>query len=258
MCYYGFVQIVLAVANQKGGVGKTNLVANLGADIAALGRSVVLVDLDPQATLSTWLLGRTNAAGVAEVLLGEKKMGDALLDVPAFGCSLLASVPERMRIAERTLASQIGSERALAKALRGSSADVIVIDCPPSMGVLTASALVASTGVLVPVSAAPESLDGYAQFSGNVERLRSALDLALPILAVVPTRYDARLRIAREVLEVLQGHSGDMVTAPIRESVALRELFGNRVPIRVHRPGSPGALDYAALASEVLKRAAIA
>lgn len=249
------VPVVLAVANQKGGVGKTNLTGNLGAEMAALGRSVLLVDLDPQATLSTWLVGRTEAIGTAEILLGESTLAQAVLDVPAFGCGLLVSVPERMRIAERTLSAQIGSERALAKALRGAKADVILIDCPPSMGLLTASALVSSTGILVPVSAAPESLDGYAQFTGNLERLRDALDLALPIIAAIPTRYDSRLRIAREVLDVLSQHAGKAVTSPIREAVALRELFGNRSPIRSYKPDSSGATDYATLASEVLNRA---
>lgn len=246
--------IVLAIANQKGGVGKTNLTGNLAAEIAALGHTVTLIDLDPQATLSTWLLGRTKASGVAEVLLGEARLDDAVVEVSAFGCKLLRSVPERMRIAERTLAAQFGAERILAKALKGHKAEVILIDCPPSMGILTASALVASTGVLVPVSAAPESLDGYAQFTGNLERLREALDLKLPLVAAVPTRYDARLKIAREVLDVLHRHAEEAVTSPIRESVALRELFGHRSPIRNYKPDSSGALDYAALASEVLNR----
>jgi chromosome partitioning protein len=248
--------ITLAIANQKGGVAKTNLTGNLGAELAARGQRVILVDLDPQATLTTWLLGRTNAPGTAEILLGEEEATHVLIDVPAFGLAIIAAVPDRLRIAERTLSAQVASERALSKALRRLETDVILIDCPPSMGVLTASALVAATsGVIIPLAAAPEALDGYVQVTANLQRLRDALDLPIPIVAVVPTRFDHRLRIARDVLEAARGLCNGTLTSPIRENVALRELFGHRQPIRTYRPESTGAADYAAVATEVLQRA---
>jgi chromosome partitioning protein len=169
---------------------------------------------------------------------------------------LIAAVPDRLRIAERTLAAQVASERTLGKALRRLEVDVILIDCPPSMGVLTASALVAATsGVVIPLSAAPEALDGYVQVTANLQRLRDALDLPIPIVAVVPTRFDHRLRIARDVLEAARGLCNGTLTSPIRENVALRELFGHRQPIRTYRPDSTGASDYATVAAEVLQRA---
>jgi len=190
--------VTLAIANQKGGVAKTNLTGNLGAEFAAGGKRVVLVDLDPQATLTTWILGRNNAPGTEEILLGEEESARVVIDAPTFGLGLIAAVPDRLRIAERTLSAQVASERTLGKALRRLEVDVILIDCPPSMGVLTASALVAATsGVVIPLSAAPEALDGYVQVTANLQRLRDALDLPIPIVAVVPTHFDHRLRIAR-------------------------------------------------------------
>jgi len=247
--------VTLAVANQKGGVAKTNLTGNLGAEFAASGKRVVLVDLDPQATLTTWILGRTIAPGTAEILMGEEEAARVVIDAPAFGVGLIPAVPDRLRIAERTMSAQVASERALGKALRHLEADVILIDCPPSMGVLTASALVAATsGVIIPLAAAPEALDGYVQVTANLQRLRDVLDLPITIVAVVPTRFDHRLRIARDVLEAARGLCNGTLTSPIRENVALRELFGHRQPIRTYRPDSTGALDYAAVAAEVSQR----
>ena len=247
--------VTLAIANQKGGVAKTNLTGNLGAEFAASGKRVVLVDLDPQATLTTWILGRTIAPGTAEILLGEEEGARVIIDAPAFGVGLIPAVPDRLRIAERTMSAQVASERTLGKALRQLEADVILIDCPPSMGVLTASALVAATsGVIIPLAAAPEALDGYVQVTANLQRLRDALDLPITLVAVVPTRFDHRLRIARDVLEAARGLCNGTLTSPIRENVALRELFGHRQPIRTYRPDSSGAADYAAVAAEVSQR----
>jgi len=117
---------------------------------------------------------------------------------------------------------------------------------PALDGHLYASALVASSSrVIIPLAAAPEALDGFVQVSANLQRLRGALDLPIPIVAVVPTRYDQRLRIARDVLDAAKTLCNGTLTAPIRENVVLRELFGHRQPVRKYRPDSTGAADYA-------------
>jgi chromosome partitioning protein len=245
------VRSVVAVANQKGGVGKTNLAGNIAAELASEGRRVVAIDLDPQATLTTWAIGRANPLGTAEVLLGESPIASVVVEAPAFGFQLLASVPDRMRLVERQLASEFSSERRLERALRGYEADVVVIDCPPSMGILTASALAAADLVLVPTTATIEGIDGLAQFKTNLAKLVEAFERPIP-MRVVATIVDARTRLAREALDAIRALVGnDLAQTVIRESVALREAVGYQQPIRTYRPGSTGADDYRSLAHEV-------
>lgn len=247
--------MVIAITNQKGGSAKTNACGNLAAEFAALGRSVVLVDLDPQATLTRWACGPFEGAGTAEVLLGEGALPELLLDVPEFGAKLLPAVPRAMRAAERSLAAEVGGERGLANALRGAPADLVLVDCPPSMGILTASAIVAAdAGTLVPVASSAEALDGLLQLQDNLRRLRVALDLPLPMLGVVLTRFDERTRIAREVADAVRSRAeGNVFDTTIREAVVLRELFGHKKSIRTYAPRSPSADDYHKLAQEVLR-----
>jgi len=246
---------VVAVGNQKGGVGKTNLAGNLAAELASEGRRVLSIDLDPQATLTTWAIGRADPLGTAEVLLGESPIASVVMEAPAFGFRLLASVPARMRLAERQLASEFGSERRLERALRAYEADVVIIDCPPSMGIFTASALAAADLVLVPTTATIEGIDGLAQFRANLAKLVEAFERPIP-MRVVATIVDARTRLAREALDAIRALVGtELAQTIIRESVALREAVGYQQPIRTYRPGSTGAEDYRSLAHEVFANA---
>jgi len=250
---------IIAVSNQKGGSAKTNVTGNLAAEFAALGRAVVLVDLDPQATLTRWALGTYEGAGTAEVLLGEGALDELLVDAPEFGAKLLPASPRTMRAAERSLMAEFGAERGLAETLGNVAADLVLLDCPPSMGVLTASAIVAAqAGVLVPIASSAEALDGLIQLQDTLRRLRSGLRLPLPLLGVVLTRYDERTLIAREVAEAVRSLAeGAVFEATIREAVVLRELFGHQKPVRSYAPSSRSADDYCKLAQEILSHVAL-
>jgi chromosome partitioning protein len=189
--------------------------------------------------------------GTAEVLLGESPIASVLVEAPAFGFQLLASVPDRMRLAERQLASEFSSERRLERALRAYEADVVIIDCPPSMGIFTASALAAADLAIVPTTATIEGIDGLTQFRMNLAKLSEAFERLIPMRVVV-TIVDARTRLAREALDAIRTLVGnDLAQTIIRESVALREAVGYQQPIRTYRPGSTGAEDYRSLAHEV-------
>jgi chromosome partitioning protein len=249
-------KVLVAIANQKGGVGKTNLTGNVAAELAARKLRVVAIDLDTQATLTTWLVGRGDWTGTADVLEGKAKLRDVLLDAPAFGVRVLASVPVRMRQAEQILGAEVGPERVLGRALRGLDADVVLMDCPPNMGIFTVSAILASTLVLAPVTPAVEALAGLTQLRESLEWLADRYERELP-LRVVTTSYDGRLRLAREAREAMPALAGDgaLLSTAIRENVALREAVGNQEPIRTYRPKSPGALDYAALTTEIFDHA---
>lgn len=247
---------VIAISNQKGGSAKTNVAGNLGAEFAALGRSVALVDCDPQATLTRWILGTYEGLGTAEVLLDEGNLSELLIDAPVFGVKLLPASPRAMRAAERSLMAEFGAERRLAETLRSVDADLVILDCPPSMGMLTVSAIIAAdAGALVPLASSAEALDGLIQLQDTLRRLRSGLSLALPLLGIVLTRYDERTLIAREVAEAVRSLAeGAVFEATIREAVVLRELFGNQQPVRTYAPSSRSADDYKRLAQEVLER----
>ncbi len=245
---------LLAVANQEGRVARSGLTDNLGAEFTSLGNRVVLVDPDPQATRTSWLLGRINAPETAEIFMDEAAAADVLFEAHAIG-NRMPAVPDCLRITERTLSAPVGSERRPGKALRQIEADEIVMDCPPSMGILTASALVAATsGVVIPLAAASETLDGYAQVTADLQRRRDALDLPIPIVAVVLTRVDQRLRIPRDVLDARCDLCNGTMTSSIHENVALREFFGHRQPNRSYPPEPTSVADYAAVATEVLQR----
>jgi cellulose biosynthesis protein BcsQ len=217
---------LVAVANQKGGVGRRTSPATVAAELASRGLRVGAVDLDPQATVTTWLLGRGDWLGTANVLEGKVKLRGALLEAPAFELRVLASVPVRIRETELVLAAKLGNERMPERRVRGLDADVVLLDCPPSMGFFTLSAIVASTLVLAPVSPTVEALDGFAQFRASLTWFAETYERPFP-LRVVTTSYDTRLRIAREAMPLAS--DGALLETATRE----------RRPARSGRP--PGA-----------------
>jgi chromosome partitioning protein len=242
---------VVAVANQKGGVAKTTTVQNLGAALAGLGARVLLVDLDAQACL-TYALG-FDPDGLSptlhDVLLGRTKAQDAR--VTTGGVDLL---PASIDLAgsELHLLGRTGREQALARAIEPLLADydVVLVDCAPSLGVLTVNALTAADEVLVPLQCEALSHRGVAQLLDTVEDVREFTNPRLVVRGAIATMYDGRTRHSREVLDDVRARFRlDVLEPPVPKSIRFAEAPGRGQSILEHAPGSAGAEAYRSLAA---------
>lgn len=246
---------VLAVANQKGGVAKTTTVASLGVAMAQRGQHVLLVDLDPQASL-TFSLGvdpEELELSVRDVLVGGSSVQDAVL-VTDEAVHLLPSTIELAQ-AEETLASMTGREQRLRVALEqvADDYDWILLDCPPSLGVLTAAALTAATDLLIPLQCETLAHRGVGQLLDTVHDVRSFTNPDLHVIGVLPTAYDGRTRHARAVLEAItETYALEVVEPPIPRTVRFAEApaYGRSIlqTAATHR----GALAYREVADRLL------
>lgn len=244
----------VAVANQKGGVGKTTTVVCLSAALVEAGQTVLAVDLDPQAALTGWLLPSVPGDALYPAL----HRAEAILGVlqPVQGIDLLPASLD-LAGADVELASAEDRHGRLRSALALLPRhDWTIIDCPPSLGLLTINALVASDYVLVPVAAEWLAMKGLALLLETVARVQDALNPDLRVLGILPTLVDQRTLHAREVLEALRGQFGSvMFPMYVRESVRFREAPLSGKSILDYAPGSDGAWAYRALAKEVMRRA---
>lgn len=247
-----------ALVNQKGGVGKTTTAISLAANLAGLGRRVLLVDLDPQANATSSLGMDKNKVegGVYDVLLGDGKAGDYVLHSPKLKLALLPASPA-LAGAEIELVSVLARENQLLKGLKALEKlyDYILIDCPPSLGLLTLNGLVAArSGVIIPVQAEYLALEGLGQLSHTVSRVRTALNPSLTIRGVVITMYDGRTALAEQVVAEVRKHfPGKVFKSLIPRSVRLAEAPSHGLPISAYAPTSAGGLAYKALAEELVK-----
>ena len=248
---------IYTLANQKGGVGKTTTAINLGAYLAAYGQRVLLVDLDPQANATSCLKidKHTVKGGTYETLLGLAQASGFILHNPRLKLSLLPASPA-LAGGEVELVNELARETRLKKALEPLEGryDYILIDCPPSLGLLTLNGLVAGCdGVLIPVQCEYLALEGLSQLAHTIERVRDALSPGLAVRGVVMTMYDARTNLANDVVAEVRRHFGERVFQTlVPRSVRLAEAPSYGQPISLYAPASGGAQAYAALARELL------
>ncbi|MDD5369687.1 MAG: AAA family ATPase [Anaerolineaceae bacterium] len=249
---------IYTFANQKGGVGKTTSAINLGAYLGQFGQKVLLVDIDPQAN-ATSCLGidkHSVSNGSYEVLIGEVPIGQHILFNPKLNISLLPASPA-LAGAEVELVDMKERETRLRDALRAveDRYDYILIDCPPSLSLLTINGLVAGKhGVVIPVQCEYLALEGLGQLSQTIQRLRASLFPGLRIRGVILTMYDGRTRLSNDVVtEVRRVFPSQVFQSIIPRSIRLAEAPSYGLPINLYAPDSVAARAYAALAEEVLR-----
>ncbi len=250
---------VLALANQKGGVGKTTTAVNLGAYLAAAGKRVLLVDLDPQANATSSLgIDRKNLpASTYDVLLGGLPTEQAIVVTKQVRLDLVPSAPA-LAGAEVELVSLMAREQRLGRALESilDRYDYVFVDCPPSLGLLTVNALTAARqGVLIPVQCEYLALEGLGQLLRTVYMVRDNLNPALAIAGVVLTMFDARTNLSRQVVdEVRRFFPAYVFRTIVPRSIRLGEAPSYGETILHYAPDTPGALAYQALAAEFMER----
>ena len=249
---------IVCVANQKGGVAKTTTSVNLGAGLALRGHRVLIVDVDPQsnATTGVGLDHRSLETSTYDLLIGAAPLSGVVRPTAVKG---LDCAPASLDLAgaEIELAGAMARERKLAEALEGATDryDIILLDCPPSLGLLTLNALAAAQDLIVPVQCEYYALEGLGQLLATAERVRRSLNSDLRIVGFLLTMYDARTKLSSQVADEVRSHFGDVVfQTVVPRSVRLSEAPSFGEPVVTLDPSSRGAVSYRLLAAEVEER----
>jgi len=247
---------IVAIANQKGGVGKTTTAVNLATAFAATGRRVLVIDLDPQANATTGLGVEAASVTSYELLLGEAELAAASVASAVPLLSVVASSPD-LAGAEIELSTRPRREFLLSRAIRSQVGDIddVLIDCPPSLNLLTINALTAADRVLVPLQCEFYALAGLAQLMGTIERVQRGLNPRLALQGVVLTMYDRRNNLCEQVAADVRAHFGDKVYATvIPRNVRVSEAPSHGLPVLIYDHRCSGAQAYIQLAAEMLRR----